>query len=206
MKKERNFQSLWDKYEAARNSTMPLQLVSFSAQYLAVVAHHVLSKDKSVREELAQLWIHHVELQRMRGVIADAPISSISTLFSFLYDADIAQNILAINNNHKALAAAILQAVVMTREDPVEVIFEEATFVLNVWSGNTLNTAIMRSPAETADYLYGKGVWDLYRPDVNHDIELPARLFTDNVDVNGAVNTMGKQQLLHVELPPGISG
>lgn len=153
-----------------------------------------------IHNELAQHWVNFLTLEVLNAKKVSLPLSNITRFIDLLSAPGVVEKVSSQPANHAMLACVILQAVCEEAGGAPESFWFTVPTLLERWSGKEVSLHLAHTPVEVANFLYGPGVWDIYRNDVEDDDILPAHLFSLGVPLRGEV----LRQLAASELAPVV--
>lgn len=194
----KDINKVWDMYEKTQTEPGERTYSQF-AMALTFVLDKFLHSDATLEKtELAQLWILRAELHLGESVLPYLSMASIAKFLAMVKTPGVLDTLFENPSNHNMLACAFLQAVCTQPDSVPETAKNIAIPLLTTWLSPKIDIPTLTSPSSACDLLYGPGVWDLYRTDVQDDNYMAAHLYKAGVAPTGL--------LMAVQSNPGAIG
>lgn len=186
--KHSNVKELWRRYSVIQSNPTIDNFNAFELLLRQTVTTYLQSPNTKIRTELAQLWIHKTKLALAMHVKPALSRASANRFIGLTDLPGVVEDLVMETDNHQVLACASLYTA--CPGIPIGRYSNDSGYgIVEKWLGAPLPTGISNSLSGLTDFMYGPGVWDLYRPDVAIDTELAQHLYLQGVPLLGELFT-----------------
>lgn len=186
---------LWKLYNAAQSVPNFENFSTFEILLRQTITSYLESPNTVIRIELAQIWVYKTELALDKNL--DPPLSraSANRFLGLVGAPGAVEKLVEAEDKHRVIACASLYtacpSVPLGRFNTLT-----GYDIAQRWLGEPLPSGANNNLAALTDFIYGTGVWDLYRSDVVMDTELGHHLYRQNVPLRGKLFTSNLAQTL----------
>lgn len=160
------------------------------------------SLDKNHQAQLATHWLNRFEhlLSHASKRTLTFPAYQMQTLASIILNNGFLHEAVANDKHARILANLIIRRVNL--RDEFDLVEEHGPIenLLQQWGKEPPEGVLQRTP-NVVDFIYGKGVWDLYAPDANPNANLAQHFWDIGLPVQGQINQSNKKLIDTPNIP-----
>lgn len=172
-----DFEALDDAYQHLSWGVASTRYVSYMALLNTVTNEYCETQKDAVQKALLKYWVYALENpDGTRTAILSKQANRIDTFFKLLYNFNKVTEFVQDDYNARILIHACLERVRLYEQQVYLPPIQHVATILYKWTNKDMMDSDITTLSGLVDFIYGPGVWDIYRSDVEENADMPQHL------------------------------